>query len=120
MRKILFLLGTFCISVFCIYKLVLIIINYPVKRRNFISFLHEHNDIETLFVIGEINDFGVEERRRVIPFKVSDWLFEKYRKTKKIEYLDFEDIYMQTGKKQVFYALAVFISFSVFIIVLSS
>ncbi|GMO57608.1 MAG: hypothetical protein Ta2G_17380 [Termitinemataceae bacterium] len=76
---------------------------YRHEKAAFVKYLYANNDMDTLYSIGVVRKDGFQESRRVNVTSVEDRLFEKYKQTKEMLYLDFYDIVVKYVKYQVFF-----------------
>lgn len=120
MISIVFIIIIVGIDIFLCKEIKKILVIYKSCRKDFIDYLYETNDFETLKRIGEINMFNQEERWYPSYFSVTDWLYERYKSTKEDNYLLFMDEYEQFNKKFVFLAFLALVGLIVVLNILSA
>jgi lysozyme family protein len=81
--------------------------------REFVTYLEAKNDIETLYKIGEYNEYGYKERRRAPGGLIA--LRSKYKETKDIKYKEYADTVVEATWALIILHLGIFIGISIFL-----
>jgi hypothetical protein len=91
-----------------------------IEKKEFIQYLYESSDFDTLYTLGVTNKRGEKESRRVLYTQVDDKLWENYNQTKNERYIDFDCVYMKYVKTKTAFFVSVCITSLIFVIIIES
>ena len=109
-----YIIFVFCILWLSFFVILLIVmaIRSLIKTNDFITFMKNQKDFNTLYRIGLYNKQGLREGRRV-PYSIKPILLKRYEETGIDEYRDYAEKSSKSGWIMVFSFLAVFLGICV-------